>query len=340
VPRASRLGGSAVVTSTDSISWVGHPLTISQTLRAVAVDATGGIAVAVGDGGHHPNQRRRRQLDLAQLGHLGNLRGVARGAGVVVAVGVGGLILTSPDGITWTTRASGTSVELLAITFGTGQFVATGYAGTILISADGVGWTSQASGTTQYLSGVAYDPEGFVAVGSAGTVLTSSTSSGAVTWTGRTPLTTQALVGVTARSGTYAAADGGKNTYTSTDGVTWTSQPLGPPSLRYGWADTNAGIVTLRWRAPRFGPEGEHPAVERRRQLDAGAGADRRWTRHLPARRRGLRQLDLCGGGRVRLGLHLDRRRRLDLARASRTARDPRPHAADGGAAPPWGYPS
>ncbi len=74
------------------------------------------------------------------------------GGNQFVAVGEGGAILTSPDGVTWTPRAS---YSLDGVTWGGDQFVAVGLEGTILTSPDGVTWTPRASGVTYYLYGVA-----------------------------------------------------------------------------------------------------------------------------------------------------------------------------------------
>jgi hypothetical protein len=51
-----------------------------------------------------------------------------------VAVGSGGTILTSPDGVKWTRRTSGTNNLLYGVTYGNGLFVAVGDRGTILTS--------------------------------------------------------------------------------------------------------------------------------------------------------------------------------------------------------------
>jgi hypothetical protein len=45
-----------------------------------------------------------------------------------------GTILTSPDGVSWTARTSGTSNSLYGVTYGNGTFVAVGEYGTILTS--------------------------------------------------------------------------------------------------------------------------------------------------------------------------------------------------------------
>jgi hypothetical protein len=53
---------------------------------------------------------------------------VTYGNGLFVAVGEDGTILTSPDGVTWTQRTSGTSNWLNGVAYGNGLFVAVGWA--------------------------------------------------------------------------------------------------------------------------------------------------------------------------------------------------------------------
>src|SRR5690606_22607262 len=87
---------------------------------------------------------------------------------MLAAVGDNGTILTSPDGVTWTSRSSGTMQHLRGITHGGGLWVAVGFSGTILTSSDGTTWTSRSSETTQILYGVAYGGGMWVVVGAAG----------------------------------------------------------------------------------------------------------------------------------------------------------------------------
>lgn len=104
-----------------------------------------------------------------------------------VAVGSGGLIATSVDGVTWTQRTSGVSVDLKAVAFGNGFFVAVGLQTannlTILYSADGITWNQVSAvningnvAINQPLYGVAYGTTdgtnyAFVAVGGNGTII-------------------------------------------------------------------------------------------------------------------------------------------------------------------------
>lgn len=66
--------------------------------------------------------------------------------GLFIAGGGGGVIVTSPDGITWTSRTTPTTVSM----YGGVEWapawnlvVASGYSGTILTSPDGITWTSR-----------------------------------------------------------------------------------------------------------------------------------------------------------------------------------------------------
>lgn len=118
------------------------------------------------------------------------LWGIAHGNNRFVAVGEAGTILTSPDGLAWTARASGTDKWLLGVTFSPtlDTFVVVGDAGTILTSPDGITWTPRTSGTAQRLNSVAWSPKRFtfpdvfLTVGENGTALTSHDL---VTWTPR-----------------------------------------------------------------------------------------------------------------------------------------------------------
>ena len=91
----------------------------------------------------------------------------------------GSTILTSPDGVTWTSRDANVFHELSGINFGNGIFVAVGSGGgpneVIDTSPDGINWTVRllVAGTGTSLSRVAYGVGTFVAAGNAGTILQS-----------------------------------------------------------------------------------------------------------------------------------------------------------------------
>ncbi len=74
-----------------------------------------------------------------------------------VAVGPGGLILTSPNGATWTRQNSGNANYLSGITWNGSLFVAASDYGAVLTSPDGTTWTSQVVTTGAGLFDVAWN---------------------------------------------------------------------------------------------------------------------------------------------------------------------------------------
>ena len=67
--------------------------------------------------------------------------GVTYGAGVFVAVGEQGTIVSSPDGVTWTKETNPAALTLEDILHANGVFVAVGRGPTLMTSPDGHAWT-------------------------------------------------------------------------------------------------------------------------------------------------------------------------------------------------------
>jgi hypothetical protein len=200
-----------------------------------------------------------------------------------VAVGDGGVVLTSPDGTTWTQRVSGTSARLYGIAWSGAQFVATGSGG-IYTSPDGVSWTEQlgfpASGLDVVWSGTQFvvvggdiftSPDGvnwtsqgsaqlysvawsgsqFAAVGAYGKIITSPDG---VTWTDQTSGTSSYLTGVTwsgskfVAVGSYDSSIGEGPTVSSSDGVNWTLHASGATDF----------LNAVAWSGTQFVAVGEN----------------------------------------------------------------------------------
>lgn len=187
------VGDSGVVlVSSDAISWTAQPTPTTKNLYAIA----------------------------------------SNGINLNVAVGAGGTIITSPDGVTWSLAAnSATSSDLYAVTYSaynSGTWVAVGAGGTIVESTDGLTWHSVASNTVADLRGVAYGASTsavgattLVAVGDSGTLLSSTDGSNWVA---------QVLHGVTALNAViygnqFVTVGSGGNIFISTDGLAWTLTP-------------------------------------------------------------------------------------------------------------------
>ena len=82
-----------------------------------------------------------------------------------VAVGNGGVILTSPDGSKWTERNSGTNNILNGVTYGNGIFLVVGMNGKYLTSPDSDTWTLKSLTLNDYFRDVTYGNNTFVVVG-------------------------------------------------------------------------------------------------------------------------------------------------------------------------------
>jgi hypothetical protein len=147
-----------------------------------------------------------------------DLSGVAFGAGVYVAVGYGGALMTSTNGVDWINRHEERFGELQSITYGETGFVATGFPGRLLTSADGTNWTVSPQGELN-LHRVVFG-NGTYVVGTSlpnGTYLTSSNGQSwqTRTWPG------QRQIGDFAFGNGRFVAVGPTGTLMSTNGLEW-----------------------------------------------------------------------------------------------------------------------
>lgn len=108
----------------------------------------GGLFVAVGG----PNPWVDTSLDAVSwsaqplppaVGPYPYLDEVAWNGRSLVAVGMSGLIVTSPDGLAWSAQSSGVQASLYAVASTTDGFVCAGERGTVLASPDGTLWRTE-----------------------------------------------------------------------------------------------------------------------------------------------------------------------------------------------------
>ena len=174
------------------------------------------------------------------------LQAVAYGSNTFVAVGNGGTILTSPDGVTWTSGTSGTGNSLNGICYSNNIFVAVGTEGTILTSPDGLNWTPRTSGTDYELLGITHGNGTFVAVGKSPFSQTDNiilTSVDGVDWIPRTSGSDKPLYGIVYGNGIFIAVGISGGILTSPDGITWVPRTSGTAGLLHGVSYGN-GIFT------------------------------------------------------------------------------------------------
>lgn len=158
--------------------------------------------------------------------------------GLFAAVAYNGAsrVMTSPDGVNWTTKAiSATSWQSICWSAELGLFVAVSSAGitnSVCTSADGETWTPRAGASgTNYWNSVCWSAELglFVAVANTGTNRVMTSPDG-ITWTARVAAAANQWLSVcwSAELGLFIAVsiDGTNRAMTSSNGVTWTSRAI------------------------------------------------------------------------------------------------------------------
>ena len=163
-----------------------------------------------------------------------------------VAVGQSGLVLTSPNGTTWTPRTSGTSARMRAAVASGNLLVAVGETGAIITSADGITWTPQTSGVSETLRGVAASPTRYVTVGGQTASLIRFSDDG-VSWAAATTVPALgALRAVTWGNGQFVAVGASGAVLTSPNGQVWTQQNANSTERLDGafWTGSNFTVFT------------------------------------------------------------------------------------------------
>jgi hypothetical protein len=140
-----------------------------------------------------------------------------------VAVGAGGTVLRSTDGLNWSKRLSNTSRDLASVAFGNGTWVAVGSGGLVLNSADASFFTLGSSGTEISLRSVTYGNGFFVAVGDSGAILRSTNG---VNWTIFGTEEALDLRAVTHDNGRFVAVGTNGIVHVSTNALAWTSSRI------------------------------------------------------------------------------------------------------------------
>jgi hypothetical protein len=166
-----------------------------------------------------------------------SLNAIVFGNGLFVAGGVQGVMTTSPDGTTWTSRTSGfAGATINGLAYGNGVYVAVGDSGIITSSTDGITWTQRFSIVNTSFRAVVFDGVKFVAAAQTSPGGLSAVSSDGITWT--TGSATQALWSLADGGGLLIAAASATNIISvSTDGLNWTTRI---PNLGANGSNTSA----------------------------------------------------------------------------------------------------
>ncbi len=173
------------------------------------------------------------------------------GAGRYVAVGAGGVVLASPDPVSWEVVAPVTAADLAAVTWTGELFVAAGQSGAVLVSADGLAWQVRESGSVRDLHDVAVGPPGLIAVGAAGAVLAGGDGA---TWRERSSGVAADLNAALWLGSQWLVVGDGATALVSADGEVWAALevPDSVGDLRDA-ALHDGSLVVVGSRSYRFG---------------------------------------------------------------------------------------
>ena len=155
-------------------------------------------------------------------------RAVAHDGTQWVAAGEGGTIYTSPDGIIWTERDSGTDMHIRSIAHDGTQWTGVGFGGSdgnhVVTSLDGVNWTSHVglddTGQGGVLLGIATDGNMWVRVNFFGII---STSSNGIDWIRQAPRDGD-FFSVAHHGNQWVTVGTNGRIMTSPNGLDWTTQ--------------------------------------------------------------------------------------------------------------------
>lgn len=169
----------------------------------------------------------------------------------LVAVGAFGTILTSPDGVTWTPRASGATHTLNAITWTGTQLVAVGNAAQSLTSPDGISWTAVVPPVAAYQEAFSVAWNGTVYVVGTNSVFISSNfpeayiSTDLTNWSFLPTLSGLFNYGLFWTGTQFIAVQNGGGIRTSDDGGTWTNRTSGSSAALRAVAWTGSQYVVV-----------------------------------------------------------------------------------------------
>lgn len=152
--------GGVILTSTDGAGWSSRFLPGAPGLHGVGFGA--GKWVAVGETTNVFVSTNAFDWQPYSLGLTSNyLKSVHYASNLWVAVGVGGLIVTSPDAMNWTVRLGAVAKDFNEVTYGDGVWVIVGDwdltpNASILSSVDGVTWQDRSYSSGKNARGITH----------------------------------------------------------------------------------------------------------------------------------------------------------------------------------------
>jgi hypothetical protein len=163
-----------ILSSHDGAAWTPHPTGSASQLTGVAASPDRVAAVMYGSAGVLTSPDLASWTEVSAGASAGSgLWSIAWTGGQFVAAGISGALATSPDGLAWTERVSGTPYTLGGVTGGGPRLVAVGgiggLVGQVVTSMDGATWAVQdLPASAGYPRAVAWDGSRYLATGDFG----------------------------------------------------------------------------------------------------------------------------------------------------------------------------
>jgi photosystem II stability/assembly factor-like uncharacterized protein len=232
--RGQRLCGTALLAV---LLWLVCSLFVPQGARAQQPADTGTSAppppkraewVVLAEGGKIYYSLNRTDFLPAKVPEgTATLNAVCYAIKEFVAVGDRGTVLTSPDGMEWTSQKSGIDANFRAIIYGREKFVAAGDGGAIAISPEGKVWKPVESGTKSNLKLITFtkslrNVRFFTIAGENGTLLTSRM--GDANWELHKDVTKENIAGLLGLGSARAFTQSGA-VFVSDDDFKWAADP-------------------------------------------------------------------------------------------------------------------
>jgi len=220
----STISAVNLISKTDGSTWTAVATPNFGTSNIHSIGFGNGIYVAGGSNGSVRTSTDTITWTSRTTGFTQEVLGFAYGNNIWVGVSNNSVYGTSTDGITWSSALNHGFGSMTGLVFANGLFLACGGGGVIIASTNGTTWTSRTTGTTNALKDITYGNNVYMAVGNTATILISTDS---ITWTSRTPGGSTHLQACAAGNGLFIAAGDSGSLRTSTDTITWDSRSTG-----------------------------------------------------------------------------------------------------------------
>jgi len=217
----------AVYTSMDGNTWTLRNQG-TTTIPLNSVIWTGQKFVAIGSGGKILTSPDGIVWTSISISYTSTLSSIAYSGTIYVAHGNGDTLLTSTDAAQWTIRTTGYTNQIRSSCWARNNFIAVGDSGIIINSMDGITWEKNTSPASRTLSSVLWNGKTFCAVGDTGTVLASSDG---LAWSLKSTEPHPKLHSIIWGNNLFVALGESGSVYTSPDGLAWTNRTSGTTTL-------------------------------------------------------------------------------------------------------------